>query len=228
MSANGGPAGPAAAGLTGTGKHEHARSDGDERDGEEKGSGAAPLQTNNPNDPDRARADANDKQVDAEREFTEREPCKRLHQAEVVEIGHGAVSAAVAAGAILGCVVLFPAERALVQALVLIAGYPFLGALFYIGYRRRGGWLGAPPQLGPACFAMALASWFLMVSGDPAAQRVAFWFAQTGLVLSGISIGCGLAMIGAALDTDWRGAVRAALEADRAATRRLQAGDGGR
>ena len=187
-----------------------------------------PSQLDNQADREAAGKGSKDEHMDDEREVFEREPCKRLHQAEVVEIGHGAVSAAVAAGAILGCVVLFPAERALVQALVLVAGYPFLGALFYIGYRRRGGWLGAPPQLGPACFAMALASWFLMVSGDPAAQRVAFWFAQTGLVLSGISIGCGLAMIGAALDTDWRGAVRAALEADRAAARRLQAGDGGR
>ncbi|MCY4500899.1 MAG: hypothetical protein OXE57_05000 [Alphaproteobacteria bacterium] len=187
-----------------------------------------PSQLDSQDDREAAGKGSKDEHMDDEREVFEREPCKRLHQAEVVEIGHGAVSAAVAAGAILGCVVLFPAERALVQALVLVAGYPFLGALFYIGYRRRGGWLGAPPQLGPACFAMALASWFLMVSGDPAAQRVAFWFAQTGLVLSGISIGCGLAMIGAALDTDWRGAVRAALEADRAAARRLQAGDGGR
>ena len=187
-----------------------------------------PSQLDSQADREAAGKGSKDEHMDDEREVFEREPCKRLHQAEVVEIGHGAVSAAVAAGAILGCVVLFPAERALVQALALVAGYPFLGALFYIGYRRRGGWLGAPPQLGPACFAMALASWFLMVSGDPAAQRVAFWFAQTGLVLSGISIGCGLAMIGAALDTDWRGAVRAALEADRAATRRLQAGDGGR
>jgi|GEM_PF-4720902 len=187
-----------------------------------------PSQLDDQADREAAGKGSKDEHMDDEREVFEREPCKRLHQAEVVEIGHGAVSAAVAAGAVLGCVVLFPAERALVQALVLVAGYPFLGALFYIGYRRRGGWLGAPPQLGPACFAMALASWFLMVSGDPAAQRVAFWFAQTGLVLSGISIGCGLAMIGAALDTDWRGAVRAALEADRAAARRLQAGDGGR
>ena len=75
---------------------------------------------------------------------------------------------------------------------------------------------------------MALASWFLMASGDPDFQRAAFWFAQTGLVVSGVSIGGGLAVVANALDTNFRGAVRAALAADRAATRRLQAGDGGR
>ena len=168
----------------------------------------------------------NDEHMDDEREVPEGEGRKRFHPSGVVEFGHGVVAASAAASAIFGCVVLFPFERAIVQALVLVAGYPFLGALFYIGYRRWGGRLGAPPQFGPACFVMALASWFLLASGDPDFQRVAFWFAQTALLVSGVSIGCGLAMIAGALDTDWRGAVRAALDADRAATRRVQAGDG--
>ncbi len=226
--AGGDPAGPAFDRLTGTGKHEHAGSQGDHGGDEENGSETALLDLAGRVKRGQHKDEAGDKQKDSGCEVPEGEGRKRFHPPEVAEVGHGVVSAAVAASAIAGCVILFPAERALVQALVLLAAYPCFGALFYVGYRRWGRWLGAPAQLGPACFAMALASWFLMVSGDPAAQRVAFWFAQTGLVLSGISIGCGLAMIAAALDTDWRGAVRAALEADRAATRRLQAGDAGR
>ena len=194
----------------------------------ESRSDKSPSQVEEHTDREAAGKGSKDEHIDDEREVFEREPEKRLHQPGIVEVGHGVVTASAAGSAVLGCVVLFPVERAIVQALVLVAGYPFLGALFYVGYRRWGGRLGAPPQFGPACYALALASWFLMASGDPAFQRGAFWFAQTGLVLSGVSIGCGLAMAAAALGTNWRGAVRVALEADRAATRQLQAGDSGR
>lgn len=223
-----GPVGPAVARSTGAGKHAHAEREGGKGGDDENGSETARFRLSKRSIRGRGNEDDSDEQEDSKREVIEREPEKRLLQPGIVEVGHGMVAASATASAILGCVVLFPVERAIVQALVLVAGYPFLGALFYIGYRRWGGWLGAPPQFGPACFVMALASWFLLASGDPAFQRGAFWFAQTALLVSGVSIGGGLAVVAAALDTDWRGAIRVALEADRAATRQLQAGDSGR
>ena len=223
-----GSVGLAAAGRAGSGDQDASEHHGGKSSDEEGGSDELPSQLGNQDDREAAGKGSKDEHMYDKSEVPEGKPEKRLQPAGVVEVGHGVVAASAAASAIFGCVVLFPVERAIVQALVLVAGYPFLGALFYIGYRQWGGRLGAPPQFGPACFVMALASWFLLASGDPDFQRGAFWFAQTALLVSGVSIGCALAMIAAALDTDWRGAVRAALEADRAATRRPQAEGGGR
>ncbi len=223
-----GPVGPAVAKSTGAGKHAHAEREGGKGGDDENGSETARFRLGKHSVRGQGNEDDSDEQEDSKREVVEGKPEKRLQQPGIVEVGHGMVAASAAASAVLGCVVLFPVERALVQALVLTAGYPCSGALFYVGYRRWGRWMGAPPQFGPACFVMALASWFLLASGDPDFQRGAFWFAQTALLVSGVSIGGGLAVVAAALDTDWRGAIRAAVEADRAATRRFQAGGGGR
>ena len=213
--------------LVAVGEHEQAEK-GDHGYDEEGRSDESQLQIEKHDDRDDNDDGKDGEHVEDKRGILEREAGMRLQPAGVGEVGHGVVSASLAAGAVFGCAVLFPVERALVQALALLAAYPCLGALFYVGYRRWGYHLGAPPQFGAVCYGFALASWFLMVSGDPVVQRGAFWLAQTGLVLSGVSIACGLAMVAAALDTDWRGAVGVVMEADRAVARRLQGGEGGR
>ena len=130
--------GPAADGRGGPGKHVHAEQERGDGGNEKNGFGPAPLQLGQYTDRGQRHEDAGDKQEDSESEVADGEGRKRLHPPGVAEVGHGVVSAAVAASAIAGCVILFPAERALVQALVLLAAYPCFGALFYVGYRRWG------------------------------------------------------------------------------------------
>ena len=129
--------------------------------------------------------------------------------------GHGMIASAAAVSVAMAAVLLFPPERGVLRAVVMLAGYPFVAGLFYLAYGRWGRWLGAPPRLGEAGLALALAAWFLLFSGDVVLQTMAFWLGQTALLVCGVSVGGGLAVVAARRRLSLWQAVRSVMTMDR-------------
>ncbi len=129
--------------------------------------------------------------------------------------GHGMVASAAAVSVAMAAVLLFPPERGVLRAVIVLAGYPFVAGLFYLAYSCWGRWLGAPPRLGEAGLALALAAWFLLFSGDVVLQKMAFWLGQTALLVCGASIGGGLAVVATRRRLSLSQAIRAVMSMGR-------------
>lgn len=125
----------------------------------------------------------------------------------------GLIGSAAAVGVVIGAIVLFPPERGALRVALMLVGYPAMVALFYVSYSRWGRWLGAPPRLFEAGLGFAVVSWLLLFSGDAGGQRLAFWLGQTAVLLSGVSLGGGLAVISVGRGVGLAGAIGAAMGA---------------
>lgn len=123
------------------------------------------------------------------------------------------IGSAAAVGVVIGAITLFPPEEGVLRIALTLAGYPAMVALFYVSYIRWGRWLGAPPRLLEASLGFAVASWLLLFSGDAGAQRLALWTGQTAVLLCGVSLGGGLAVVSARRSVGLAGAIRAVLGA---------------
>ena len=119
---------------------------------------------------------------------------------EVVGIEHAerGLIASMAAGAVVVLVAwVAPPEGGAARVAAMLAAYPAMVGLFYAAWRCWGRFLGAPQRLGGVGLGLALAAWFLAVSGDVVLQRLAFWLGQTALMVCGVSAGGGLALVAA-------------------------------
>lgn len=136
--------GPATAALDEASQRKYAGCADDYEGNEENGSETTGLHTAGRVFREQGNEGGKQEQGGTECEFSERKPGMRLRPAGLAEVGHGVVSAALAAGAVFGCVVLFSVERALAQRLAPLAAYPCFGALFHVGYRRWDAALARP------------------------------------------------------------------------------------
>ena len=152
----------------------------------------------------------------------------RVEPAGIYHAWQGLIGSAAAVGVVIGALGSFPPEQGVLSAALSLAGYPFMVVLFYVSYCRWGRWLGAPPRLVEAGLGFAIASWLLLFSGDEGVQRLSFWFGQTAVLLCGVSVGGGLALVSKGLGVGLRDAVRAVLRADRGPLKAAHDGENGR
>ncbi len=138
------------------------------------------------------------------------------------EIFHAGVSllvSSVALGTFFGALECIPATPGAAWAVAVIVLYPVITGLFYSVYSRIGQHLGAPPQLGNVGLALIFLAWLFLISGDTAAQGLAFLPAAAAALLCGVSLGSGLAAIAIARRCGFQEALHSVARLGREAKR---------
>ena len=134
-----------------------------------------------------------------------------LHVGWSVRVGFFAVLVCLAAAAV------GDPERVWIRVCACLAAWAAAAFGFYLMSKRSGERRGPEKRLGAGAVSLAGAAAMFLCSGEPVAERLAWWVAAPAVLLAGIDTGAGLAVLAARWRTGFGRTLRTVLREEKRA-----------